>query len=174
MQGHALFSLLQHSGHHVEGVSHVGDFGLPLGLVIRQAELTNAPFMAAMREGDGEISDEELPSTAELARIYVDAKKRAKAEPLFAHEAAKHVRAIQAFAEKSHSGADVPLSVRVWRTVLRASRASYERVFNALNVSVEEKGESFYAPKIPALLTELAEKGTAPHFDAFRNSFQVS
>lgn len=160
MQGHALVSLLRHSGHHVEGVSHVGDFGLPLGLVIRQAELAGAPFIAALSDNTNNLRDDKLPSTAELAKIYVDAKKRAKSDPSFAREAAKHVRAIQAFAERgSGSEGSETFSIKAWKSLLRASRASYERVFTALNVHVEEKGESFYASRISALLKELSEKG---------------
>jgi arginyl-tRNA synthetase len=150
VQGAALVSLLREQGHEVAGISHVGDFGAPLGLVIQEAEERQEPFLESLKRGVSP-ADTPLISGADLSRLYVAAKARAKDDADYAREAARHVVELQ-------RGED-NLSRRAWQLIVESSRRSYMPVFRRLGVEVEEKGESYYGPMLPSVMEELRGKG---------------
>lgn len=49
-------------------------------------------------------------------------------------------------------------SLRLWRSICEVSRREFASLYERLGVSLEERGESFYNQRIPAVLEELTAK----------------
>lgn len=93
----------------------------------------------------------EPPSVTALAELYRDAVAATNSDG-FDSLVHRITAAIQASA--AGVAADESL-VGAWRAVCAASRGSFERIFSRLNVNPIERGESFYAPMLPAIVSEL-------------------
>lgn len=145
--GHALANALELLGHDTLRVSHVGDFGTPIATVVARALSLSLPW--ALRRPDAVP-----PTAAELAVLYKDGA--AQSDPVFLALVKRVTAAIQAAA--AGEPADQAL-VGAWRAVCSASRASFSRVFDRLGVRPVERGESFYAPMLPAIVERLDRKG---------------
>lgn len=50
MIGACLSSVFKHKGYSLTEVSHVGDFGTPMGLVVTQSIHLNLPFVQAIKQ----------------------------------------------------------------------------------------------------------------------------
>lgn len=46
-------------------------------------------------------------------------------------------------------------SLAAWRRICEASRREFSKIYERLQVRIEERGESFYNPQLPATLKEL-------------------
>ena len=51
MHGASLFNILKYQGYPVTGISHVGDFGSPMGQVVSEILLMDLPFVRKIKEG---------------------------------------------------------------------------------------------------------------------------
>jgi arginyl-tRNA synthetase len=153
--GESLSRILEYVGHHVQRISHVGDFGTPIGLVLAQAIESNAPFVQSLMNS----SSGSVPQPQELSSMYVAAKQRSKSDPQFAHRAQDLVVQLQ---RKLASDPNDSL-VAIYRSVCAASRSSFEDIFRRLSVSpkLKEQGESFYVNLLPGVVDELKQKGIA-------------
>lgn len=149
MIGDCLARVLRYQGHHVETVSHVGDFGTPMGLVIAYALKTRA--WAQPENADSTT----LPPPAELSELYLEAKAAQKADPSFAQEVSRCVKEIQNNEGDPIADPDV---LRVYKIICDASRKGFEDVYKDLEVNIPEKGESFYGSRIPPVIKELKSK----------------
>jgi arginyl-tRNA synthetase len=52
-----------------------------------------------------------------------------------------------------------------WRRICEASRREFNAIYARLGVTLQERGESFYNPMLPAVVEELKEKGIAVESD---------
>lgn len=149
MIGDCLARVLRYQGHEVETVSHVGDFGTPMGLVIAHAMRTRD--WAKPENASSTL----LPPPSELSNLYIEAKAAQKTDPSLASEVSRCVAEIQ----KSESDPSVDREVlRVYKLICEASRVGFEDVYKDLDVSIPEKGESFYGSRIPSTIEELRAK----------------
>lgn len=136
--GDSICRTLEFCNHVVSRVNHVGDWGTQFGMLITYLQeeypdiLTNPP----------NISD--------LTAIYKASKKRFDAEPDFKERSRLNVVELQ-------SGN--PECRKIWLLLCEISRKEFKVIYDALDVQVEEFGESFYNPMIPATLEEIKEKG---------------
>lgn len=146
MIGDCLARVLRHQGHHVDTVSHVGDFGTPMALVVAYAMKTKNWAVSGF--------DGALPTPAELSELYTDAKAAQKADPSLAEDVSRVLKEIQ---KLDATSADAHV-MSVYKTICEASRKGFEDVYKDLEVSIPEKGESFYAPFIPSTIEELRSK----------------
>ena len=181
VQGECLSRILEALGHDVLRLSHVGDFGTPIGLVIAHlAETLPADASAAQ------------VLSASMSDIYLAAKLRASKDPAFADLAHQfcHILQLQLThlpptVESHHdissssstfsslvSNLQFPenarhaLSLRspawifqTWRDICLVSRRSFDEIAAKLDVRVQERGESFYASRIPAVMGDLVSQG---------------
>ncbi|KAL6070997.1 DALR anticodon binding domain-containing protein [Balamuthia mandrillaris] len=147
IQGNALANLLElYSGHHVERISHVGDFGYPMGIVLAMV------FEVEDKTGHSSVAS---LNAAQLSALYAEGKQRTEADPEFCKLAHALARELQQ-GERA--------SPRVWNTfnrICEASRASFEDIYRRLEVTVQERGESFYRDMLPGIVKELMDKGIA-------------
>jgi arginyl-tRNA synthetase len=142
--GHALANALELLGHEVLRVSHVGDFGTPIATVIAQALTLRLPW-ALLEPGAAP------PTVAELTTLYKSGIASTD-DAAFAALVNRVLAAMQLAA--AGEPADGAL-VGAWQAVCKSSRASFGRIFDRLGVAPVERGESFYAPMLPAVVERL-------------------
>ncbi len=139
--GDCLARILTFMGHDVLRLNHVGDWGTQFGMLIAHLK-TSLP----------EITDIKAPNVdlSTLVTGYRAAKERFDKDPVFKKEAQQEVVALQSGGE---------LQKRAWEHICAISRKAYQAIYDLLDVSLIERGESFYNPLLAPLIQELEQKG---------------
>ncbi|CAM6109547.1 unnamed protein product [Calypogeia fissa] len=119
--------------------NHVGDWGTQFGMLIE--------FMFELFPNWEDIGDQAI---GDLQSFYKSAKLRFDQDAEFKLKAQKAVVLLQ--------GGD-PTYRAAWAKICHISRLEFAQVYKRLNVSLEEKGESFYNPYIADVIMQLTEKG---------------
>ena len=138
--GESVCRILELVGHKVHRVNHVGDWGTQFGMLIQflKDEYPNVS------------SGAELPNITDLTQFYKSAKQRFDESAEFKKQSQLNVVQLQS------GDADC---LRIWKLLCDISRKEFEKVYNRLDVTVEECGESFYNDKIPAVIEEFQKAG---------------
>ncbi|EFJ37526.1 hypothetical protein SELMODRAFT_76727 [Selaginella moellendorffii] len=126
--------------------NHVGDWGTQFGMLLEHIFETGA----------------EVEGIGDLQKMYVEASERFKSDEQFKAKAQQGVVKLQRSEAEYHAK---------WKSLCDVSRRAYERTYGRLNVSLEEKGESFYHPYIPYAIKALEEKGLLQESDGARVIF---
>lgn len=147
--GESICRALEFLGNDVKRINHVGDWGTQFGMLIAHMRETYPDFM------------EHAPQLSDLESFYVAAKKK------FEDEAFKKV-AQQTVVELQSGNEDC---LKAWKVCCDLSRQEFKKVYEKLDISVEECGESFYNPIIPSVLKELEEKNLIKLDDGARCIF---
>ena len=132
--GDTLARVFEYCGHDVLRVNHVGDWGTQFGMLICQIQDNYPTFMT------------EPPGITELTLIYKSGKARFDAEPEFKERARRTVVALQ-------SGD--PTCRAIWDQLCVISRKEFDKVYDRLDVHLQEFGESYYNDMIPPTIDEL-------------------
>ena len=138
IMGESICRIFEFQGHKVHRINHVGDWGTQFGMLIAHLE-DKFPDYA-----------DSLPELKDLETFYKESKQRFDSDEEFKLKAQQYVVKLQSGDEKLLKG---------WKVLCDISRQFFNKVYEILDISVEEFGESFYNPKIPAMLKELEEKG---------------
>ncbi|MEL6602421.1 MAG: arginine--tRNA ligase [Cyanobacteria bacterium J06614_10] len=140
--GECFARVLEFLGHDVMKVSHVGDWGTPFGMLIAYLQEAYPDPQAAA----------EAATSGELATFYREAKKRFDTDDTFKENARQAVVKLQA------GDAEV---LEAWERVCQLSKRSYRKIYDLLNISEDiiDRGESFYNPFLPAVMTDLEASG---------------
>lgn len=140
--GECFARVLEFLGHDVMKVSHVGDWGTPFGMLIAYLQEAYPDPQAAA----------EAATSGELATFYREAKKRFDTDDTFKENARQAVVKLQA------GDAEV---LEAWERVCQLSKRSYRKIYDLLNISEDiiDRGESFYNPFLPAVMTDLKASG---------------
>ena len=127
--GEALKRLAKLLGHEVLGDAHLGDYGRPLGLVLREIK-ERYPDLEYFNENyTGDFSEVELPITNEdLEIIYPLASNRAKEDEQYLEDARDITLRIQSH-EKGYYD--------LWKKVVDISKQDIKETYAALNVYFE-------------------------------------
>lgn len=127
--GEALKRLAILMGYEALGDAHLGDYGRPLGLVLRELK-EQYPDLAYFDENyDGDYSEIELPITNEdLEIIYPLASNKSKEDEQYLEEA----RDITARIQRHERG-----YYELWQKVVEISKADIKNTYDSLNVSFE-------------------------------------
>jgi len=136
--GDAIARLLSYVGHSVSRVSHVGDWGTPIGMVLALCAQQNSTFRPDF-----------LPSPEQLSDMYVKAKE------LFDSDEKFRIATYDSVCKLQQGDAELRI---LWSALCEATRRGFQTVFDRLGVVVDERGESTYASLIPPTLDELKEK----------------
>ena len=146
--GDSLSRVLEFLGHDVLRLNHVGDWGTQFGMLIR--------FMQDKYPNISSADGQSLSSTdlglGDLVEFYKAAKKRFDEDKPFEEAARAEVVRLQGGDEGS---------LRAWRAICDMSRVEFQKIYDMLNVQVQERGESFYNPMLPSLVQDLEAKGAA-------------
>lgn len=132
-----LFEFLQQD---VIRVNHIGDWGTQFGMLI-----------AYLKEHHPDALERQESSSLEaLMNWYRAAKKRFDEDPEFKKRAQRQVVDLQ-------SGSLEALTS--WKKICEISRRGFQEIYDLLDVTITERGESFYNPYLKEVVKELEEKG---------------
>ena len=150
--GEALKRLAKLLGYEVLGDAHLGDFGRPLGLVIKEIkeEYPDLPYFDPNYQGD--YSEVKLPITNEdLERIYPLASNKSKEDETYLEDARDITMKFQNH-EKGY--------YELWKKIVEISKEDIKKTYDDLNVFFEIwNGESDEMAFFDDLYKIYAEKG---------------
>ena len=156
--GDCLSSILEFLGHDVLRLNHVGDWGTQFGMLIHYL---NTNYPDALQSHAGTDEDDRAVGTdadlginiGDLVEFYKASKRCFDEDPAFQQAARQEVVRLQAGEARS---------LRAWKAICHKSRVEFQRVYDLLGIrGLQERGESFYNPMLPALVQQLREKGSA-------------
>ncbi len=140
--GDAIARLLEFNGHDVVRLNHVGDWGTQFGMLLQYVRETQPDV----------IEHPERFRLDNLETFYIAAKRRFDENAAFADSARRAVVELQ-------SGE--PAARKVWEVFCSESLRHAHEIYRRLDIRVEDRGESFYNPLLPGVVSALQEKGTA-------------
>mmetsp|Transcript_26193 Transcript_26193/g.33958 ORF Transcript_26193/g.33958 Transcript_26193/m.33958 type:complete len:658 (+) Transcript_26193:86-2059(+) len=140
--GDTLSRVLEFLGHDVLRLNHVGDWGTQFGMLIAYLK---------------EVNPETLinPDTADIGDLvvfYKQAKARFDEDDDFKTRSREEVVKLQSGDEEN---------LKAWNLLCEVSRKEFQLIYDMLGVELEERGESFYNPRLPGIVEDLQEKGLA-------------
>ncbi|EFA82417.1 arginyl-tRNA synthetase [Heterostelium album PN500] len=145
--GESVCRILEYRNHRVERVSHAGDFGTPMGMVISYALENKAEFLRHIWDKQSGLSSMPfIPTPKQLSTIYSDAKKLTKTDSEFskrAHLAAAELQKgppTTTSGDNNNGGSD-PDIYRAW--------------LDLMDINVKERGESWYREMLEPAIEEL-------------------
>lgn len=150
--GEALKRLAKLLGYDALGDAHLGDYGRPLGLVIKEIkeEYPDLPYFDSNYEGD--YSEITLPITnADLERIYPLASNKSKEDEEYLEDARDITMKFQS-KEKGY--------YELWKKIVEISKEDIKNTYDSLNTSFEIwNGESDEMEFFDELYKIYEEKG---------------
>lgn len=138
--GDCLARVLEFRGHAVLRLNHVGDWGTQFGMLITHLKEV-AP--EALLQADA-------VNLGDLVSFYRQAKQRFDEDPAFQAASREEVVKLQ--------GGD-PLSLKAWTLLCEQSRREFQQIYDRLGIVIQERGESFYNPFLPAVVADLRAAG---------------
>lgn len=145
--GDVLSRIIEALGNKVIRQNHLGDWGLPMGMVVYKAK----PIIEEA-EKNGTPLSEVLP-LAKLEQLYKEATAESKEKPEIAEACHECLVKLQ--------NGDQNL-IDVWKKVVRVSMAEVYRIYSQLNVKLQpedERGESFYSNMLADTVAEIGKTG---------------
>lgn len=137
--GECLARLFEFLGHDVLRLNHVGDWGTQFGMLI-----------AYLKQHQPEVlSGKKHPGLSDLMNWYKESKKVFDENPDFKKTAQLEVVALQAENKDT---------IQAWKRICEISREAFEEIYDLLQVSLEERGESFYNPMLKDIVKDLEKK----------------
>ncbi len=138
--GDSLARVLEFRGHPVLRLNHVGDWGTQFGMLITHLKQV-AP--AALDTADA-------VDLGDLVAFYREAKQRFDADEAFQTSSREEVVKLQ--------GGD-PVSLKAWGLLCDQSRREFQAIYDRLDISLCERGESFYNPYLDGVVKDLEAAG---------------
>ncbi|EAL63548.1 arginyl-tRNA synthetase [Dictyostelium discoideum AX4] len=163
--GESICRILEYMGHDVERISHAGDFGTPLGIVLAHSLETNADYLKHIQDPTCKDNEPIIPTPKELSELYTTSKKRTKSDEQFSKRtlwtAAEFQKGPPIYDKVSGEqiGGSDPIVYDAWLSLCEASRIGFNKVFQMLDINVNERGESFYRDMLPGVIEDLTKMG---------------
>ena len=155
--GESLKRILRFNGYDVIGDIHMGDWGLPIGLVITELRHRH-PDWAFFEEGrTEEFPKEALFTVAELEEVYPVASAKSKTDEAYRAEAMEATRLLQD-GDPGHRA--------LWRQIMEVSKADLKRNYDRLRVSFDLwRGEADVHERIAPMVDRMRRTGIAHESD---------
>lgn len=138
--GDCLARVMEFIGHDVLRLNHIGDWGTQFGMLIT--------FM--QEEHPDVLRGEKTVELSDLMQWYKQSKVRFDNDPAFKKKAQLRVVALQ--------GGDKE-TLEAWKKICAISRVAFEEIYRMLDVSITERGESYYNTLLPKIIADLEKKG---------------
>jgi len=138
--GDSLARVLEFRGYQVLRLNHVGDWGTQFGMLITHLKQV-APEA---------LSTADAVDLGDLVAFYRQAKQRFDSDEAFQSTAREEVVRLQ--------GGD-PVSLKAWHLLCAQSRREFQQLYDRLDISLNERGESFYNPLLAAVVADLQASG---------------
>lgn len=134
--GDCIARILEFQGHQVLRLNHVGDWGTQFGMLIT---FLKEAYPKALTESDAlDLGD--------LVELYRAAKKRFDEDLDFKERSRQAVVGLQ-------SGE--PEARFCWNLLCEQSRREFQKIYDALDIEITERGESFYNPYLGQVVEDL-------------------
>ncbi|AFY74950.1 arginyl-tRNA synthetase [Synechococcus sp. PCC 7502] len=138
--GDCIARILEFQGHEVLRLNHVGDWGTQFGMLITYLKEV---YPRALTESDAlDLGD--------LVALYRAAKKRFDEDEQFKEASRLAVVDLQ-------SGQ--PEATFCWQLLCDQSRREFQKIYDALDIKITERGESFYSPYLASVVEDLQALG---------------
>jgi arginyl-tRNA synthetase len=138
--GDCLSRVFEARGDDVLRLNHIGDWGTAFGMLI--AHIQSLPDFSADKIASFTLID--------LMRLYRESKVHFDNDAVFQKQAQREVVLLQ--------GGD-PKALCIWKSICETSEKAYQEIYDLLDVTIQERGESFYNPMLPGVIEELESKG---------------
>lgn len=139
--GDSLARIFRLLGHRVVTDNHIGDWGTQFGMLL-----------VGWKSRLDTIRLEQDP-VAEMERLYKTVSAECESDPAVRERARAELVKLQAGDEEN---------LGIWREMQRLSQAQFDRVYDRLGVRFDVTlGESFYNPRLAAVVQELVDRGIA-------------
>lgn len=136
--GESICRILEFIGHDVRRINHLGDWGTQFGMLIAHLKDQYPDFLTNQ------------PSIADLESFYKASKKRFDTEPEFKKTSQENVVLLQSYNE---------VSIAAWKLFCKLSQQEYAKIYSRLQITITNKGESWYNKMIPGVIEELESLG---------------
>ncbi len=151
--GESIKRICRAVGHTVLGDIHMGDWGLPIGLIITELKLRKPELVYFDEAYEGEYPAEAPFTISDLEEIYPFASTRSKSDEVYKEAAMEATFDLQ----NGRRGYRA-----LWEKIMELSVADLKKNYDKLEVSFDLwKAESDAQPYIPDLLTYLKDNGYA-------------
>lgn len=156
--GDCLARLFEFLGQDVLRLNHIGDWGTAFGMLITHLLDTEKSV----------LQESSAASLSDLVKWYREAKKRFDDDLEFKKRSQLAVVALQ-------RGDKVYLDA--WRVICAISKKAYREIYDLLDITITDRGESFYNEWLKPLMADLEEKNQLVlsdgakclFFDEFKN-----
>ncbi len=138
--GDSIARILEFQGHDVLRLNHVGDWGTQFGMLITYLREV---YPDALTKADA-------IAIGDLVELYRAAKKRFDEDEVFKETSRAAVVELQT------GGTEAKLA---WQLLCEQSRHEFQKIYDTLNIQLEERGESFYNAFLADVVTDLRETG---------------
>uniref|UniRef100_A0A8C5ZCG6 Arginine--tRNA ligase, cytoplasmic n=1 Tax=Marmota marmota marmota TaxID=9994 RepID=A0A8C5ZCG6_MARMA len=119
-------------------LNHVGDWGTQFGMLIAHLQDKFPDYLTVS------------PPIGDLQAFYKESKKRFDTEEEFKK------RAYQCVVNLQSKNPDI---IKAWKLICDVSREEFNKIYDALDISLIERGESFYQDRMNAIVKEFEDKG---------------
>jgi arginyl-tRNA synthetase len=138
--GDCLARVLAFRGNQVLRLNHVGDWGTQFGMLITHLRQVAPEALTTADSID----------LGDLVAFYRQAKQRFDSDEAFQTAARDEVVRLQ--------GGNTT-ALRAWGLLCDQSRREFQQIYDRLDISLNERGESFYNPLLPAVVADLRSAG---------------
>lgn len=136
--GDSMCRLFEFLGYEVLRLNHVGDWGTQFGMLIAHLQDKFPNYLRVS------------PPIGDLQSFYKESKKRFDEDEEFKMRAYQCVVKLQS---------KEPDFIKAWNLICDVSRNEFQKVYNCLDIRIEERGESYYQEMMTAVIKEFEEKG---------------
>ena len=138
--GECIARTLEFLGHDGLRLNHVGDWGTQFGMLI--THLRDVCPEAITESSSVDIGD--------LVEFYKQAKKRFDKDEDFKSTSRDAVVALQSGEETAY---------KAWQLLCEQSRKEFQKIYDRLDITIQERGESFYNPLLDDVTKDLTSLG---------------
>jgi arginyl-tRNA synthetase len=136
--GETTARILEFAGYHVLRFNHIGDWGTQFGMLIEFMMETYPDFMTTP------------PPISDLQSFYKLSKAKFDSDDAFKLRSQQRVVKLQRGDEFSRAA---------WKMICDISRTAFSQIYDRLDITIFERGESYYNDLIPPMVKELKDTG---------------
>lgn len=136
--GESMCRLFEFLGYDVLRLNHVGDWGTQFGMLIAHLQDMFPDYLTVS------------PPISDLQAFYKESKKRFDNEEDFKKRAYQCVVRLQS---------KEPNFIKAWNMICDVSRKEFQKVYDCLDVTLIERGESYYQDMMTKVVKEFEERG---------------
>ncbi|XP_069628823.1 arginine--tRNA ligase, cytoplasmic isoform X1 [Haliaeetus albicilla] len=136
--GESMCRLFEFAGYDVLRLNHLGDWGTQFGMLIAHLQDKFPDYLTVS------------PPIGDLQAFYKESKRRFDTEEEFKKRAYQCVVLLQS---------KNPDFIKAWELICDVSRKEFQKIYNCLDITLIERGESFYHEMMKDIVKEFEDKG---------------